>query len=204
MGDTLRARVRAMRGPERVVDVGVRKFRERSREYGIVGRLARLEAHVLEHQHLAIAELLGEGPDLLARHRRCERDGGVGQLLQPDHHGRHGEILLAATLGPTEVGDQHHPRAAAAQLLDRPQRRHDASVVGHHRRPSSVLAHGHVEVDPHKHPSATHVQVVKTSHDSPLLSRAPSRYPVRPGPCTRRPAEEQSSQHPLHQVHQPV
>ena len=59
MRDALGARVRAVRGAERVVDVDVRQFRQRPCELGSLLRLARLEAHVLEQQDLAVAQAFG-------------------------------------------------------------------------------------------------------------------------------------------------
>ena len=65
--DALRARVGAVRHAERIVDVDVRQLRQRPCELGIVARLARLEAHVLEQQDLAVAQAFAErahlGPD---------------------------------------------------------------------------------------------------------------------------------------------
>ena len=53
--DALGARVRAVGGAERVVDVDVGQLRQRARELGVVVGLARLEADVLEQQDLAVA-----------------------------------------------------------------------------------------------------------------------------------------------------
>ncbi len=60
--DALGARVRAVRGAERVVDVDVGELGERACELRVVLGLAGLEADVLEHQDLARRELLRRAP----------------------------------------------------------------------------------------------------------------------------------------------
>src|SRR5437879_111486 len=54
--DALGARVRAVCAAKRVVYVDVSELGQRAREQGIVARLARLEANVLEHEQLAGGE----------------------------------------------------------------------------------------------------------------------------------------------------
>ena len=72
----------AVRGAERVVDVDVGERGERLGELGVVGLLAGVEAHVLEHQDLAVDHaldrLLGLRPDGLGD----EDDVAADQALQ--------------------------------------------------------------------------------------------------------------------------
>ena len=75
--DALGRGVRAVRGAERVVHVDVGELRQRGREGRVVGGLARVEAHVLEQQDVAVAQLgdrvLGHLADAVARTRRRAR-----------------------------------------------------------------------------------------------------------------------------------
>ena len=113
--DALGGGVRAVGSAEGVVDVDIGELRERGRELRVVGRLARVEAQVLEQQHVAVAQLadglLGDRPDAVGRphHGPAEQDG---QVLA---HGlqRGGGVGLA--LRPAEVRAQDHARAALAQ-----------------------------------------------------------------------------------------
>ena len=97
VGDGLRRGVRAMRRAERVVDVEVAAVGELAREALVVGRLARVEARVLEH----VDALVGQ------------------ELAQPRRDRRH-RVLRAVLLGlrPAEVrADAHLGRAVLEQEL---------------------------------------------------------------------------------------
>ena len=59
-----------MGGAERVVHVYVDQRGQRRCQLGVVLRLARLVAHVFEHQHVSGPEAVDEPPDLLPDHRR--------------------------------------------------------------------------------------------------------------------------------------
>ncbi len=112
--------VRAVRGAERVVDVEVRERAEARRQLGVVLRLARLEADVLEHHDVAVGHVVEV---------RRERDLGAEQAGEVLGDRRERELRLAV-LRPAEVRDEQQPRAALAQLLDRRQRGADAGIVG--------------------------------------------------------------------------
>jgi len=176
--DTLRARVRAMRAPEGVVDVHVRQFSQRARKLGVVARLTGLETHVLEHQHLARLQLLAQPHDLIANDRRRQHDGGAGELAQALCERRHRETVLAPAPRPAKVRGQQQSRLARAQLFDRLQRRADASVVGNLHGAVLAAAQRHVEVDPHEHAPAAHVELLERSHRL-LIGTGPSSAP----PC---------------------
>ncbi len=60
--DALRARMRTVGRAEGVVDVHVGQRGQFRRERRVVARLARLEAHVLEHEQLAGGQLLARAP----------------------------------------------------------------------------------------------------------------------------------------------
>ena len=163
------ARVGAVGGAEGVVDVDVREFSQGAREVGVVAGLPRLEADVLEDQQLTVAQPLGERAHVLAHDVRGERDAGAGQqLAQARGHGRERETGNAPALGAVQVGDQHEPCAAGAQLFDRRQRRADAGVVGDLDRPLGADGERDVEVHAHQHLPAPHLQIVESPHACPL------------------------------------
>ena len=173
--DALGGGVRAVGGAEGVVDVDIGELRERGRELRVVGRLARVEAQVLEQQHVAVAQLadglLGDRPDAVGRPRHGPAEQ-VGQVLA---HGlqRGGRVGLA--LRPAEVRAQDHARAALAQQRDRRQRRADARVV----RDRAVLQR-HVEVDAAEHPPAGDLQRIQAARQRAghrtLVIRSTSRF----------------------------
>ena len=168
----LRGGVRAVRGPERVVDVDLGQRRVALRQAGIVLRLARLEADVLQHHEIAVGHVVERGGEhhLLAQ-----------QLGEPVRRGPQRELLLAA-LRPAEVRGQQQPRAPLAQLLQGRQRRPDARVVGD----GPVLVQGDVEVHPDEDALALDVQVVKRAHARAPSGRAPRSGWSSPTRCRTR------------------
>ena len=157
----------------------VRQLGQRARQRWIVGRLARLEAHVLQHQHVALLQLLGERLNLLAYHRRGKRDLRVGQLAQTRHDRRQRQVLLAPALRPAQVREQYDARAARAQLFDRrPAPPRYACRRPRADPPSAFLPSGTLKS------TRTRIRLPSTSRRSRLLigtpfrsARAPSRYP---------------------------
>ena len=154
VGDPLGAGVGAVGGAEGVVDVEVGEPGQRVGQLRIVLGLARLEADVLEQQHVARAQPGGHRLDLLADHRRRLLHLGAEQLGQALADRPHRERRVDLALRPAEVGDEDQRGAALAQQLDRRQRRADPRVVGD---PAAVERH--VEVDPDQHPLAGDVGV---------------------------------------------
>ena len=78
-----------------------------------------------------------------------EAHGGTEQALQLP--GTRGQRILGirSTLGPSQMGEQHHPGALLPQIGNGRERRADPGVVGDH----PVLDRT-VEVDPHQGPSS--------------------------------------------------
>ena len=74
MRDALGRGVRAVRGPEGVVDVEIAELGQTPREGGIVALLFGMEAHVLEQQHVAVAQLRNGVVGFLADAVVGERD----------------------------------------------------------------------------------------------------------------------------------
>ena len=118
MRDPLGRRVGAMRGAEGVVDVDVAEGREPARERRIVRLLARLEAHVLEHPDVAVAQRRDHAPRAVADHVRGEPHVRAEQLAEPGGDRTEAGAVVDPPLGPAEMGDDDHARAARAQRLD--------------------------------------------------------------------------------------
>ena len=132
------ARVRTVRGTERVVDVRVGELGEPSGEGRVVRFLARIEPQVLEQHDGVVGQL--------RRSRLGERGHGFpDQLRQPRAHRCQPEVLVHLALGAAEVRGEHDRGPAFAELADRGERRDDACVVGH--RPG---VERHVEVGTHE------------------------------------------------------
>ena len=110
LGDPDRRGVRAMRRPERVVDVDVGVRRERRREVRVVGLLLGVEAQVLEQEDLArphpLERVLRAEPERVAGHRHVPAQQ-LGQALadrpQP-------EAVGDLAVRPAEVAGQDDPR----------------------------------------------------------------------------------------------
>ena len=116
-------------------------------------------AEILEQQHVTVAQV-GHGvhsgrPDAIVG----ERDGRTEYLGQPSSNGRETVRGIALPLRSTEMAHQDHARAAAAELLNRRQRRADTRVVAH----GTVLVDRHVQIDAHEHASALHVADLRES-----------------------------------------
>ena len=163
VGDPLRARVGAVRGAERVVHVHVGELGERRHQLRVVARLSRLVADVLEHQHLARGEPLGELSHLRSGDGRRERHRRAGQLLQAVGHRPHRQRRVQS-LRPAQMRDEHEPRAATPELRDRLELHPDPGIVGHLNRAAGLApAERHVEIGAQQNASALHVQLVDCS-----------------------------------------
>jgi hypothetical protein len=111
--------MRAVDGPERILDEQLVAVRELAREGGVVLRLARVEARVLEHVHPVLRE----------------------QLLQAFAHRLHRELGIL-TFGAAQVrAHRHLCRLALEQELECRERGTDPRVV----RDTAALER-HVEV----------------------------------------------------------
>ena len=153
--NALRRSVRAVRRAEGIVHVDLGQRRQRFRESRIVGFLFRVEAQVLEQQHLARLELARHLFGNLAHAIR--REGHVDaiaeflveQLAQPDGHGPQRILRIRLALGPAQVRGQNHFGAVPQRVLDGGQRGHNARVVGNRL---SVFGQRYVEINADKHP----------------------------------------------------
>ena len=114
---------------EGVVHVEVGQGGELAGERGVVCLFPRVEAQVLQQQHLALAERGDGGLDLRADAVGCGGDGCVLQLRQSAGDGREPERFYDLPLGPPQVGAEDHLRPLLAQVLDGGQRGPDAQVV---------------------------------------------------------------------------
>jgi hypothetical protein len=170
--DAVRARLRAVRGAERVHDEDVTQLRHPLCERVVVLFLALLEAHVLaEH------ELAGLHVDAVEPARR-ERHFGSQQLAEL--RGDRGEGALRirlAGLRPSQV--RHHEHACAR--AERGTQRRERGVDPRRARDLAVF-HGHVEILADQHALAAQVEIGHPfdgeRHRLPFL--LPGRAAVRP------------------------
>ena len=117
------ARVRAVRGAERIVDVRVGELGQPTGERRIVRLLSGLEAEVLQKDDLVGWQLVrGGGVE--------RRDGAIEELRQPDADGPETQVVARLPLRPAEVRGEHERRSAVQQLVKGRERGADAQVVG--------------------------------------------------------------------------
>ncbi len=144
-GDVVDGRLLAVHDAEAVGDEDVCERGELAGEVSAVliglGRLAGVEAEVLEQQHLAVLERGSLGLGVLADRVVGEEDGGAEHLAEAVGDGREGVLGLRSALGATEVRTDDDARAGVGEALDRRRRRADAAVVGDGR-----AVERHVEV----------------------------------------------------------
>ena len=122
-----------MHHAEAVGDDRVRESRELAGERGalrlVLRGLARVEAEVLEHEHLAVAERRdlrrGVGADGVGG----ERDRRVDELAEPGRHGGEAVLRLGGALGAAEVGDHDHAGALPGEGLEGGDRCPHTAVV---------------------------------------------------------------------------
>jgi len=140
--------------PERVVDVDVGVRRERGRERRVVLLLLRMEAQVLQQQHLAVAEppkrVLRPGAKRVAGHG----NGLAKELAQPRAHGSEPEAVADLAVRTAEVAREDDARALRLKVADRRDRGADARVVG-----DLAVLERDVEVDAEEDALARGVQV---------------------------------------------
>ncbi len=124
------ARVRAVHGAERVVDVDVAELGELLREAVVVLLFFRVEAEVLEQADLAGAQieddLLRRVADAVVRHVHFDAE----ELRERAPHGSSENSGSWPFLRPPEVAREDHARAALDRVLDGRERLADARVVG--------------------------------------------------------------------------
>ena len=145
-----------MRGAERVVDVHVAERGQLLAERGVVLLLALVEAQVLQHEHVAVAQRRGLRARVVAHRVGCEHDGLAQQLRELLGGGAQRERLFEALARrAAEMAHEHDARTLRDELLDGGQRGADARVVG-----DDAVFHRHVEVDAHERAQTVRVQLV--------------------------------------------
>ncbi len=184
------------RHAERVVDVDVRELRERRGERRIVA----------SSRPARSARSRAPAP----RPRRAPRSAPSPARRRPP--GRASRCASVSSLSRSATGASE--RRSSRRPSGRPRWETSTSLAPRPRSSSivcsaatirvssattgvtvGVLAHRHVEVDPHEHPLAAHVQVVKAPHrPSPICSsRSASRYPASRQSLALRPARAHST-----------
>ena len=106
LGHADRRGMRSVRRPECVVDVDVGIRGEGRRERRIVGLLFRVEAQVLEHQHIARPHPLDGVLGPQAERVAGDRDVAPHQLGQPLTDRAQAKAVLDLAVGPPEVAGQ--------------------------------------------------------------------------------------------------
>mmetsp|Transcript_13005 Transcript_13005/g.22029 ORF Transcript_13005/g.22029 Transcript_13005/m.22029 type:complete len:479 (+) Transcript_13005:86-1522(+) len=156
LGHALGGGVRAVGGPEGVVDVEVRVGRELLGEVCAVLLLLGVEAHVLQEQHGAVLHardgLLHVRADTVVDLDDIARE----VLLEASHDGGQAE-LLGHALGAAQVGGDQDLGAVVDEVLDGRDGTTDAGVVGD----VLGLVHGHVEVATHEHALALELSLTE-------------------------------------------
>ena len=117
--DALGGGVGAVGGAEGVVDVEVGERGERLGELRVVLGLARLEADVLEQQHVAGLEPVGHRLDLGADDRRRQLHLGAEQLAEPLADRRHRERRVDLPFGRPrcETRTTRAPRSRSSSIV---------------------------------------------------------------------------------------
>src|SRR5450759_589447 len=188
--------MRAVAGPERVVDVDVGEIGQLLRKVRQVLPLARIETQVLQQDYLVGIVLDGlfdpRAYALLQAHHRI-----VDELGEPLSDRAHPQALHDLALGPAEVGHQYGPGLVVEQVLDGGQRAPYARIVGH----VALDVERYVEVDAHEHLLARDFDILEgllwgLEHLSPLRHDELDQVddPVRVTPFVVVPG------HDLHQV----
>ena len=134
--------MRAVRGPERVVDVEVSERREQLGEGGVVLLLSGPEAHVLHERHAAPRQAArrrdARGGIRDEFNRRAENPLDVAQNLLE-------RCFWIRARGATQVRQEDDARSLLAQIPDGGNGGTDPGLVGH-----GAVLERHVEVDPHE------------------------------------------------------
>jgi hypothetical protein len=140
-----RRRVRAVRRAERVIHPHVGEARQLAREGLVVRLLLRVEAEVLEEEHLPLLEVAHELLHAVADAVVGEDHVLLQELGQPRRGGLQRELLpvLRLPLRAPEVRGEHDLRLVRDGVLDGGERRADARVV----RDLPLRVERHVEVD---------------------------------------------------------
>ena len=131
MRDRLDRSMRPVGGGEGVVDIEIAKLGELLGEAGVVLLLAGVVAQVLEHGHLAGLQCIDAAPCLLAdaildeMHLRAAASARA--ILAAT--GRKRGVGPRLALGPAEMRQHDHLRAAIRELLDGRQARGSIRVV---------------------------------------------------------------------------
>jgi hypothetical protein len=99
----------------------------------VLGRLPRVEAQVLEQDHVPVTGRLDGRPCGLTDRVFGEADLAAEHLAEALRHRGEGVLRLRGALGPAEVGTHDHACARLGEGLDRRRRRADAAVVGDRR-----------------------------------------------------------------------
>src|SRR5437588_7806028 len=122
--------VRAMRGPEGIIDIDVAEFRESTGELWVVRFLPGMKTQIFQERDVAV---LHRGNDLfrhLANYVVTEDDRLIDQGVQMIADWSERVLLDTFSLRPAEVRHQNRLRLLLAQIIDCRQRFPNSRVVG--------------------------------------------------------------------------
>jgi len=140
---------------------------------GLVGhRLARVEADVLQQEHLARPEPGSHGRGLVPGHLgRSQQHGLVEELAEALGAGAEAALWVVSTIGAPEVAHQYQLSALLQHPPDGRQCRLDPPVVG-----DPPPLERYVEVHPHQHGAALQIQI-GDGLGRHLVASFPGRFP---------------------------
>lgn len=153
-----------MHGTEAVAHVEVREGGELVGEGTTLGvvltGLARVEAKVLQHGHLAVGQARGHRAGGLADRVGGERHGLTEDFTQPLGRGGQRVGRVRGALGAAQVGGDDHLGAALDELGDRRGDGADPAVVG-----DAGAVQRHVQVGADEDPLTGYLEVVDRLHE---------------------------------------
>src|SRR6202022_3088420 len=181
-------RMRAMRRPERVIDVNFAEFCQRLSEFWIVRFFLRLKAQILQQRDVA---LLHCGDDLF-RHfadRVVTKDDWlIDQSVQIITDRSQRVFLDALTFRAAEVRHQNRLRLLLAKIIDRRQRFADSRVVCDFNL-VAVLFDRHIEIDASQNALPANIDISdrKFRHYFPSISSISTQRLLYPNSFSNNP-----------------
>src|SRR5207253_4744348 len=163
--------VRAMRGPEGIIDIDVAEFRESTGELWVVRFLPGMKTQIFQERDVAV---LHRGDDLfrhLANYVVTEDDRLIDQGVQMIADWSERVFLDTFSLRPAEVRHQNRLRLLLAQIIDCRQRFPNSCVVGDFNF-VAVLFDRHIEINARQNALPANIDISdrKFRHYLPSIS----------------------------------
>ncbi len=113
----------------------------------VLAGFARVEADVLQQQHIAVGEALGAGERVGAHHVAGELHMAPEPLAELLGHRGQRELRVRLPLGAAEVSGHHHLGSGLDQRPQRGQRGDDPARVGD----TAVVVQGDIQIGAYEH-----------------------------------------------------